>query len=138
MPQPEGPARLVKAMRQLYGALIALSVDDDTRWEVMARIAVDCVPAIRVPLMLQLLGQPDWRRTAVIAEAAGLVSKTAARHLDDLVLLGLAERTKKKPTDKPTDGDGDPAGNSPYYWRRTDWLHDHWPPSLKLTTENYY
>lgn len=132
MPQPEGPARLVKAMRQLYGALNALGVGDDTRWEVMARIAVDCVPAIRVPLMLQLLGQPDWRRTADIAEAAGLVSKTAARHLDDLVLLGLAERTKKKPTDKPTDGDSDPAGNSPYYWRRSDWLYEHWPPSLKV------
>jgi Domain of unknown function (DUF3854) len=131
IPQPEGPARLVKAMRQFYGALTALGVDADTRWNILARIAVDCAPAIRVPLMQALLGNAEWRRTADIAESAGMVTKTAARHLDDLVLVGIAERTKKKPqTDGKTEEDNkpqEPADNSPCWWRATDWLRAYWP-----------
>ena len=138
IPQPEGPARLVKAMRQFYGALTALGVDADTRWNILARIAVDCAPAIRVPLMLALLGNAEWRRTADIAESAGMVTKTAARHLDDLVLLGIAERTKKKPqTDGKTEEDNkpqEPADNSPYWWRATDWLRAHWPEVGQINT----
>src|SRR3984957_6438991 len=37
MPQPEGPARLVKALRRLYGALGALGVDDKTPWAARPR-----------------------------------------------------------------------------------------------------
>ena len=55
LPQPEGPARLIKALRRVYGALAALGVDADTRWSILARIALDCAPALRVPLMRQLV-----------------------------------------------------------------------------------
>ena len=128
IPQAEGPARLIKAMRRIYGALGCLGVDDTARWELLARIAADCGPAIRAPLMDALLGRDGWCRTAEIAEAAGLVTKTAARHLEDLVLLGIAERTKHKPTNaKPgayTVVDGF-ADNSPDWWQATGWLRDH-------------
>ncbi len=55
LPQPEGPARLIKALRRIYGALTAIGVDPDTRWSILARIALDCAPAMRVPIMRQLL-----------------------------------------------------------------------------------
>ena len=62
IPQAEGPARVVKAMRRLYGALGALGVDDDTRWQVLTRVAVDCAPAVRMPLMRRLLTADDWQK----------------------------------------------------------------------------
>jgi hypothetical protein len=121
LPQPEGPARLVKAMRRMYGALGALGVDENTRWRLMERIALDCGPAMRVPLMRELLASTNLldaepRRTADIAEKVGLVTKTASRVLDDLAMLNIARRTKK------TD-----AGNSPDLWAATGWLRKHWP-----------
>lgn len=124
----------MKALRQLYGALSALGVDYDTRWGVLARIALDCAPAIRVPLMLALLNETGWRRTAVIAEAAELVTKTAARHLDDLTLLGIAERTKKKPQTDDSPPDTSQADNSPHYWQASQWLRTHWPQVGQRTT----
>ena len=125
IPLAEGPARLVKELRQLYGALDAIGVDVDERWSILARIARDCAPAIRTKLIQVLVGSKDWRRTSDIAEAAGLVTKTAARHLDDLVLLGLAERRKQPKTrsKKPDEA----ADNSPYQWGASAWLRANWP-----------
>ncbi len=157
IPQPEGPARLVKALRQLHGAMVALGVDHNTRWDVLARMSTDCAPAIRTPLMLALLANKGWAKTAAIAEAAELVPKTAARHLDDLVLLGMAERKKaerKKKTTKSPDADaaffadadadadadgdtdavGSPADNSPFMWQATTWLREHWPGKVRQKT----
>jgi hypothetical protein len=127
MPQPEGPARLVKAMRRVYGALGALRVDDDTRWRLMVRIALDCTPALRVPIMRQLLAKSDLfaksdpQRTSDLAAEVGMVTKTAARILDDLTLLGIAERSKKSA-----------ANNSPDLWVASDWLREHWPENVKV------
>lgn len=127
MPQPEGPARLIKAMRRIYGALGALDVDDDTRWQVIVRIALDCAPALRVPVMRQLientdvLGGAEPQRTAAIAEKVGMVTKTASRVLDDLTLLGIAERSKSSA-----------ANNSADMWSASDWLHAHWPENVKV------
>lgn len=131
LPQPEGPARLVKALRRMYGAMAALGADDETRWDVLCRIAVDCVPALRVPIMRNLLGTTDEdlfdttqpRRTADIAANVGMITKTAGRVLDDLALLHITERTKK------TDAD-----NSPDLWMPTDWLREHWPPKVRQKT----
>jgi hypothetical protein len=121
LPQPEGPARLVKALRRVYGALGALGVDNDARWQLLARIALDCVPAVRVPLMRTLLAprtliDTEPQRTADIAGQVGLVTKTAHRLLDDLALIGIAERSKQSAAD-----------NSPDLWAASGWLRDHWP-----------
>jgi len=116
MPQAEGPARLVKAIRRLYGALGAIGADDETRWAVVVRVALDCAPAIRVPLMRELLKADGPLRTSELAAAVGMVTKTAHRQLDDLALLGIAERSK-----------GHNADNAPDLWRAAPWLADFWP-----------
>jgi hypothetical protein len=120
LPQAEGPARLVKAMRRLYGGLGAIGVDAATRWDVLARVAVDCAPAIRVPLIEALLANSEPKRTADLAEAAGLVTKTASRQLDDLTMVGIAERTKESK-----------ASNSADLWEATSWLREHWPATVR-------
>ena len=126
IPQPEGPARLAKAMRQLYGGLAALGVDDELRWNILTRIALDCAPAVRMPLIRALLDhtedEDEWLRTAAIGETVGMVTKTAAVHLDDLTLIGLAERMKESN-----------AANAAHLWRASPWLREHWP--LKVGTK---
>jgi hypothetical protein len=116
LPQPEGPARLIKAMRRVYGALGAIGVDDATRWAVLTRIAVDCAPAVRVPLLRLLLKHDEPVRTSDLAASVGLVTKTASRLLEDLALLGIADRTKQTKAD-----------NSPDVWEASLWLRAHWP-----------
>ena len=123
IPQPEGPARLVKAMRQLYGGMLALGVDDDTRWDILTRIATDCAAAIRIPLIRALLASDDEQRTADIAESVGMVTKTATLYLDDLALIGMADRRKESK-----------AANSPHLWRASDWLREYWPVKVKRKT----
>jgi len=113
MPQAEGPARLTKAMRRLCGALGAIGCDDETRWTVLARIARDCAPAIRTPLMKALLEAGKAKRTSEIAETAAMVTKTAHRQLDDLAMLSIAKRTKQSD-----------SGNSPDLWSAEPWLRD--------------
>jgi Domain of unknown function (DUF3854) len=120
MPQAEGPARLIKAMRRMYGALGALGVDDATRWDVLIRMALDCGPAIRTPLMRALLLAHQPTRTRDLAQTAGLVTKTANRQLDDLHLLGIAEHSKVSEADNSTD-----------LWTASPWLRDHWPEEVR-------
>jgi len=116
VPQAEGPARLVLGMRHLYGGLEAIGVDEPTRWAVAARVARDCVPAIRNKLIRYLVGGTQAARTSDVAAAVGMVTKTAHQHLEDLALLGLADRAKTSD-----------AGNAPDLWSASDWLREFWP-----------
>jgi len=120
LPQPEGPARLVKAMRRVYGGLAALGVDCGDRWDILERIAVDCAPAIRLPLIKALLAASEPKRTAELAKTVGMVTKTAHRQLDDLALLGVAERTKSSAAD-----------NAPDLWEASAWLREYWPNEVR-------
>jgi hypothetical protein len=95
MPQPEGPGRLALALKRIYGGLEALSVDNDTRWRILSQIAVDCVPSVRTALIQHLLTLPAPAKTDTIAEAVGMVKKTAERYLEDLALLDLAIRDRE-------------------------------------------
>jgi hypothetical protein len=119
IPQPEGPARLVKAMRRLHGGLSAIGADEHTCWSVLSRVALDCAPAIRIPLLRALLAADNPMRTSDVAEHAGMVTKTAHRQLDDIALLGLADRTKTSE-----------ASNAPDLWSASPWLRDHWPEEV--------
>lgn len=123
MPQPEGPARLVKGLRRVYGGLLALGVETDTAWALLERISIDCAPAMRTAIIRALLARDTYQRTADIAGAAGMVTKTAHRILDDLVLLGIATRVKKSEAD-----------NAPDFWLPSDWLRDCWPEVGQIST----
>ena len=123
LPQVEGPGRLVKAYARLLGGLEAIGCDADTVWDTVIRVAVDSAPAIRTALVRALLNLAGPKRTSDIAESVGMVTNTAHRHLDDLALLKMADRTKYNDAD-----------NAPDYWSASTWLREHWPES---TTEMY-
>ncbi len=116
IPEPEGPGRLTIAYRQMLGGLEAIGVEPDVCWRVLRRLALDTAPAIRAAVLTVLVQQCEPRRTVTIAQRAGLVTKTAARVLDDLTLIGLAEHTKNSD-----------ANNAPDLWAPTALLLRLWP-----------
>jgi Domain of unknown function (DUF3854) len=119
MPAPEGPGRLTIAFRQVLGGLEAIGVDSETSWRIVRRLAVDTAPALRTSVLRVIAGGPiSPTRTSVIARSAGIVTKAAARVLDDLSLIGLANHTKEGT-----------ANNSPDLWSSTDLLLRLWPES---------
>jgi len=122
MPQPEGTARLVLALRRLYGGLDAIGVERDRRWQMLARVALDCVPAARTRLLTPLLSVSDPVKTATLAGRADMVTKTARRYLEDLALLRIVDRGKTSAAD-----------NAPDLWSATDWLRTYWPPGISLS-----
>jgi hypothetical protein len=123
LPQVEGPGRLVKVYARLLGGLEAIGCDPKTTWQVLARIATDCAPATRTILIRDLVARTKAERTATIATAVGVATKTASRYLEDLSLLGIAERSKTSE-----------ASNAPDMWQASQWLVEHWPSSK---TEKY-
>lgn len=79
-------------MRRLLGGLEAIGCSN--AWNVLTRIAVDCAPAIRTRFIRELLARDAPGRTSDLAAAVEVVTKTASRHLEDLTILKIAERTK--------------------------------------------
>jgi hypothetical protein len=122
VPQPEGPGRLALAFKRMYGGMEAIGVDVDVRWRVLRRLAADCVPSVRTVLVQHLVTLDTPAKTDVIAEAVGMVKRTAERHLEDLALLDLVSRRR----------DGENA-NSPVVWSPTAWLREFVPSA----TDNY-
>ena len=118
IPQAEGPARLVLGLRHLYGGLEAIGADEPTRWAVVARVARDCVSEIRHQVVRDLIARTEPARTSEIATAVGMVTKTAYRHLEDLALLKLADRTKASEADNAAD-----------LWTASEWLREFYPES---------
>ncbi len=132
LPQVEGPGRLVTALARLLGGLEAIGCDTDTSWSVLARVALDCVPSTRVSLARVLLDlppaslhnpRPDPVTTTDIATKVRMATSTAREHLEDLALLGIADRTKT--SDAP---------NAHDRWRPSDWLRQHWPETEEKCT----
>lgn len=116
LPRAESPARLTHALHQVHNALAALGVGAGVRWGLLTRLAVECAPAARIPVIGMLAEQDSPDRTADIATALGADTKFARRVLEDLALLGIAVRTKRTTAD-----------NSPDLWTPSPWLLKFWP-----------
>jgi hypothetical protein len=132
LPQVEGPGRLVLAYARLLGGLEAIGCDEPTAWSVLGRVAVDCMPSTRARLARVLLDQTPGdlldQRPAPIksSEAAGeigMTTKNARKHLEDLALLGMADRTKTSDADNAAD-----------LWAASAWLRDYWPKAERRCT----
>lgn len=118
IPAPEGPGRLTIAYRQILGGLEAIGADPATCWRVLRRLAVDTSPAMRASVIRALMAEKAGRRTVTIGQAAGLVTKTTSRLLDDLTLIGLAVHTKASE-----------ANSAPDVWAPSELLQRLWPES---------
>jgi hypothetical protein len=108
VPEPEGPARMVKQLSLLTKALTLVhgkhSVDQAI-YALVKKVARDCLPRLRLKVLDTLwkmfsegLSAQDgeivwpWYRMQQIAERAGLPDATARLVLEDLMLLDLVTR----------------------------------------------
>lgn len=133
LPQPEGTGRLVGQFRRLLGGLEAIGCDTHTAWEVVYRVALDCIPRLRMRILEVLMRADEYTAalggnrspaeltTGRVADAVGVDWRTADRHLEDLRLLDLAWREIEESDD----------GEKRVYWHQAStWLRRNWPRGL--------
>jgi len=123
LPEPEGPPRLVKQLTQVATGLALVQgkeqIDIET-FEVVKKIGKDLLPSHRLKICEYLWRQrafdftEKYIRTRDIGNATGIISKTAGRALEDLMLSGVVVRRQE--------GQGE---NSPYFWALSNRIISH-------------
>jgi hypothetical protein len=83
-PTAEGPARLVKMLARLLSGLDAIGLERDDARALIAKIALDTLPALRRRILEHLRTCEESPTTSEVAEALNLPTKTTARGLEDL------------------------------------------------------
>jgi hypothetical protein len=119
MPQPEGPARLVKQLTLLAYSLAMVREQNNINgqvYEIVKKTAKDTMPRLRLKLLEAIwkMYQEDpnkWPKTREVALEADMPTTTVKFKLENLQLLRLLQRN--------TDGEGDKAA---YIWHPSDLL----------------
>jgi hypothetical protein len=90
---PEGPARLILALQQLFAGLVLIGVPRDEACAILQRVAFDSTPRLRLRAFNSLTN--EWRSTSEIAAESNLPRVTMKRVLEDLAVQKLALRDDK-------------------------------------------
>jgi hypothetical protein len=121
VPQSEGPARLARQFHKLMSCLRKMGLPEEMVREALIRIALDTVPSPRRETLEYIVEmEGEALKTNLIAADLGLPSSTALRTLEDLHVLGLAERKKS----------GE-AENSPWLWNASSQAAVLWRDACK-------
>lgn len=90
VPEPEAPTRLIVVLRRLLQGLDAIGLNRQTSWAVIAKAALDSVPAIRLSCLRSLdQMHPAQLDTNEIAGQIHYPAATTRRALEDLTAHGL-------------------------------------------------
>jgi hypothetical protein len=92
IPEPEAPTRLMVVLARLLAGLDAIGASRERAWEIVAKAALDSIPATRRAVIDYLQGTSEPVETTVIAEALGYPTNTAKRALEDLTAHGICRR----------------------------------------------
>jgi hypothetical protein len=92
IPEHEAPARLVVVLERLLAGLDVIGLSRDDSWDVMTKVGLDSVPALRRAILDVLFTATGELETSAIAEMVRYPSSTARRALEDLTAHGLVER----------------------------------------------
>ena len=95
IPEPEAPTRLAVVLQRLLAGLDAIGVDRNTAWSVVAKAALDSVPAIRLAALRVLQAADGPLTTNTVAEQIRYPVQTSRRALEDLTAHRLVLRTKQ-------------------------------------------
>lgn len=91
-PEPEAPARLAKQLAGLAvgHALLRRSHGvEDSDYAFIFRVALDCLPSVRLQVIETLKGTAEFLTTSQVAAHIGYPTTTARRSLEDLAALGI-------------------------------------------------
>ncbi len=113
IPEPEAPARLALVLLRLLNATRAIGADHATAWRIVAKCALDSMPALRRAALEELLRRDLPASTTAISESLGYPTTTARRALEDLAAHGIATRQAQ--------GQGHAD-----LWSASDWTRDRW------------
>jgi hypothetical protein len=92
----EAPARLAKALAHLHEGFRLIGVPTSRAKQLLAKIALDSVPKIRVLLIDQLARTAPPTQTKALASAIGYPTETARRALEDLAAQQVVTRAEVK------------------------------------------
>lgn len=93
IPEPEAPGRLSLVLARLLGALDLMGVEHAEAWRVVAKIALDSMPALRRAVLHELLGSTGERSTSSIGASINYPTQTTRRALEDLQAHGVLSKT---------------------------------------------
>ena len=93
IPGAEAPTRIAKGLSRMLAATMLVGADQHTAWEIIERIALDCLPATRRRILEMFRVQPGaYLSTTEIGTALGYPTTTARRSLEELTAYKLLER----------------------------------------------
>ncbi len=92
IPEPEGPGRLTGALSRLLAGVSAIGASRAEAWRVVAKVALDCLPALRLRVIRTLGGAVRPLDTTEIAKAVQYPTQTTRRALEDLTAHGVSRR----------------------------------------------
>jgi hypothetical protein len=96
----EAPARLALSLLRLYGGMQAIGVEVSDARPLIAKVALDCMPALRHQLFDRLMPTEDHFKTDELAVALGHPTQTTRRSLEDLAAQGIVHRHKANKSDE--------------------------------------
>ena len=92
--EPESPGRYTAASIQLYAGLKVMGVPERDRWNIVGKIALDSMPAIRRQVLDVLTANYQTPLTTQVVNTVvqGYSETTLRRVLEDLYILRVAQR----------------------------------------------
>jgi hypothetical protein len=123
MPASEGPARIAVQLGALRDGLVAVGADTIERFTILHKVAWDAMPTMRRKV-LDALHNTGWVTRATVMEATDIPRSPVERELEDLVLIGLAERRKANDND-----------NAPWQYQLSPEAYEIWPASCPEMSE---
>jgi len=108
IPDSEAPGRLALALSRLLAGIVAIGAPRLEGWRVIQKVALDCVPALRLRVMRMLFNTISTVDTTRVATVVRYPTQTTRRALEDLTAHGVVKRT--------SGGQGRPD-----MWRLSDW-----------------
>jgi hypothetical protein len=89
---PEAPGRLVKQLDGLLQGLSVIGLERGKALRVVARIASDCLPPLRLAVLRQLAGADGFVSTSKLGEALRLPTTSTRNVLEELTPRGIVSR----------------------------------------------
>lgn len=122
IPGAESPTRLVKVLAQLLRGLQVVGITKERAWELVQKVALDSMPALRQRVVLAMLEIDADTVTSDLATRLGYPTVTTRRALEDLACYGIIKRESQG------------VGNADL-WSLTDWTRKTYQAATSTLSE---